>query len=166
MQNQSFCGEKSDSPMQNQSFCGEKSDSPMQNQLFQRKNSIFLSKSMICNCKSMNSLRNSMVFCPKCVTVQAFWHRNVKKPKRNQDFQRKTSIFLSKSMVCNRKSMNSLRNSMAFCPKCVTVQAFWHRNVKKPKRNQYFRRKTSIFLSKWMVCNRKSMNSLRNSMVF
>ena len=113
----------------------------------------------------MNSLRNSMAFCRKCVTVQAFWHRNVKKPKRNQDFPRKTSIFLSKSMVCNRKSMNSCRNSMVFCRTCVTVQAFWYRNVKKTRRNQWFQWNTSIVLNKSMVCNRKSRNSLRNLML-
>ena len=34
-----------------------------------------------------------MVCCRKCMTVQAFWHLNVKKPKRNQDFLSKIDEF-------------------------------------------------------------------------
>ena len=62
--------------------------------------------------------------------------------------------------------MNSLRNSMVFCRKCMTVQTFWHLNVKKAKENRCFLRKTLVFLRNFMVCRCKSMNSLRNSMVF
>ena len=35
-----------------------------------------------------------MVCCRKCMTVHTFWHLNVKKPKRNQDFRRKIDEFL------------------------------------------------------------------------